>query len=156
MSTVYCLEILRASPDYKRPSASSSVFFFPNPYDANEKRRKEKRDYYQGFMSYLKESGEKVPKDVDNLDEDEAQDYIYHDSYMDMIPFESTLYEVTIEGDRVTSKRIPFPQCEKLEGYVSSSEEECQEEYEGDGEYKEYEGEYEENKEYDPPLKCNF
>jgi hypothetical protein len=129
---VYCLEILRAYPDRKRPSASSSVFFFPNPYDANEKRRQEKRKYYEDFMTHLKEIADRVPKDIDNIDEDEAQDYFYMENYMDMQPFSATLYEVTLEDTSVTSKRIPFPKCEKIEGYVTEEDSEKEEENEND------------------------
>ncbi len=106
---LYCLQIERAMPSYKRPSASSSIFHFKTIEEADEKRRAEKKEYYEGFLQHLEENGEDVPDDIDLLDEDEAQTYIYYDSYMDMLPFSATLYLIEVEDDSLSSKRIPFP-----------------------------------------------
>lgn len=106
---LYCLEIVKAYPDYKRPYVSVDVCHYKNIDAADNKRREEKRKYYESFCQFLEETGENVPKDVDKIDEDEAQDYIYNDSYMDMIPFSATLYLIEMEDDLVTSKRISFP-----------------------------------------------
>ena len=111
---LYCLQIERARPG-KRPYASMSVYHFKTIEEADEKRRNEKREYYEGFLQHLEEEGEDVPKDIDLLDEDEAQSYIYYDSYMDMLPFSATLYVIEIEDDSISSKRIPFPVSAKLE-----------------------------------------
>ena len=115
---LYCLTITKAYPDYKRPYVSVSTYHFLTKEDANEKRREEKRIYYQDFLDFLKMHGDPVPKDVDNIDEDDAQtEYIYSDSYMDMEPFSATLYEITFEEDLVRSKRINFPPSNIIEGY---------------------------------------
>lgn len=115
---LYCLEITKAYPDYKRPYASVSTYHFLTKEDANEKRRQEKRNYYEGFLQFLRDFDSPVPKDIDNIDEDVAQtDYIYSDTYMDMEPFCANLYEITIEDDLITSKRINFPPSNIIEGY---------------------------------------
>ena len=120
---VYCLKIDKAYPDYKRPYASSSVYHFATIEDANEKRKIEKRNYYEGFLQHLRECCDDVPKDIDNIDEDRAQtDYIYYDSYMDMEPFSAILYEITSEDNVITSKRINFPKTELIEGYEINEE----------------------------------
>ena len=106
---LYCLEIVRAYPDYKRPYVSVNVYHFKSIDEADNKRREEKRKYYESFCQFLEETGEDVPKDVDNIDEDEAQSYIYSDNYMDMAPFSATLYLIEMEDDIVTSKRVAFP-----------------------------------------------
>jgi len=111
---LYCLEIVRARPDYKRPYVSVSTYHFKSLEEADNKRRQEKRDYYESFCSFLEENGDDVPKDVDEIDEDEAQNYIYSDSYMDMAPFSATLYLIEMDEDSITSKRISFPR-EKLD-----------------------------------------
>lgn len=116
MSKLYCVKVVLAYPDYKRPYASSHIQHFDDIEKANEYRRKEKREYYESFQEYLRESDEPVPKDIDNLDEDKAYEYIYSDSYMDMLPFEATLYEVSF-GNFISSKMIPFPPCDKIEGF---------------------------------------
>ena len=114
---LYCLEIVKAYPDYKRPYVSTNLYHFKDPYSANEKRREEKLNYYQNFIEYLEETEDKKIEDIDDLDEDEAQtDYIYSDSYMDMSPFTATLYEIYINDDIIKSKRISFPVTNKIEG----------------------------------------
>ena len=124
MNTLYCLEIVKAYPDYKRPYATSSVYHYSTIEDANEKRRTEKRLYYDSFLQFLRECCEPVPKDIDNIDEDEAQtNYIYSDYYMEMEPFLATLYEITIENDLVKSKRINFPKTDLIEGYETNEDE---------------------------------
>ena len=112
---LYCLKIERACPDYKRPYCSVSVHHYLTIEEADEKRRREKQKYYKDFLTYLDECGEEVPKDVDEIDEDEAQDYFYRDSYMDMMPFDCILYVIEIQDDSITSKTIPFPKSEKLD-----------------------------------------
>lgn len=110
MSQIYCLTIVKAYPDYKRPYASTCVYHFSTIHDANEKRRQEKAKYYEDFIEYLKDTENKEVKDIDELDEDEAQtDWIYADSYMDMEPFSATLHEIIIENDLIQSRRINFP-----------------------------------------------
>lgn len=111
---LYCVEIVRAYPDYKRPYVSVTVHHFKTLNEADEKRREEKRKYYENFCEFLEENGEDVPKDVDQIDEDEAQNYLYSDSYMDMAPFSCTLYLIEMDDDSITSKRISFP-GEKLD-----------------------------------------
>jgi len=119
---LYCLTVVRAYPDYKRPYSSTSVYHFATIEDANEKRRKEKRKYYENFLEFLRECCQPVPKDIDNIDEDEAQtDFVYIDTYMDMEPFSAILYEIVMEEDFITSKRIEFPKTDIIEGY-----EECE------------------------------
>ena len=114
---MFCLHIVKAHPDYKRPYASAQVFHFATKEDANEKRREEKRKYYKSFLEYLESVEELIPQDIDNLDEDVAQtDFIYVDSYMDMQPFTSTLYEIDMEEDFITSKRVEFPKTNIIEG----------------------------------------
>jgi hypothetical protein len=106
---LYCLEVQRAYPDYKRPYASVNVYHFKTIDEADNKRREEKKRYYESFCEFLEETGEDVPTDVDKIDEDEAQNYFYSESYMDMAPFSATLYEIQFDDDTVTSKRISFP-----------------------------------------------
>jgi Lon protease-like protein len=121
MSKLYCVKIVTAFPDYKRPYASCYIEHFNDIESANEFRRKEKREYYESFQQYLRKFSEPVPKDIDNLDEEKAQDYIYSDTYMDMSPFEATLYEISF-GNYISSKMIDFPICEKIEGNETSEE----------------------------------
>lgn len=106
---IYCLEILTAHPCYKRPSASSSLFFYTSEKEANEKRREEKSIYYESFMEQLKKEDDEDDIDVDDINEEDASRFIYTNSYMDMEPFSSTLYEVSIDGNQVTYKIIPPP-----------------------------------------------
>lgn len=110
---LYCLEIVRAFPDYKRPYASVDVYHFLTIKEANEKRREEKRQYYLNFIESLEE-GE--IKDIDNVNEEKAEEYIYSDSYMQMEPFSATLYLVHIETGTITSEIIPFPISNDIEG----------------------------------------
>lgn len=106
---LYCLEVVQAHPDWKRPYASAQTFHFVTKEEANEKRRELKQKYYDNFLQYLEEAAEDVPDDIDKIDEDEAQSYIYFESYMDMAPFTATVYEIKHEDDHVTSKRVSFP-----------------------------------------------
>ena len=106
---IYCLQIEKSFPDYKRPYATHIVQHCMTVEEANERRREEKKEYYEGYLDYLKESGEDVPEDIDDLDEDESQDYIFRESYMDMPPFTATLYEIKIEEDGIIKTRCPFP-----------------------------------------------
>lgn len=106
---IYCLQIEEAKPDYKRPYSNHLIFHCKTVEEANERRREEKTEYYEDYLNYLEEHGEKVPKDVDDIDEDEARDYIFATSYMDMAPFSATLYEIKIEDDAIIKTRIPFP-----------------------------------------------
>ena len=100
---LYSLVIVKAHPDYKRPYSTTDVYYFLNPGDANEKRREEKRSYYQDFLKYLEE------EDIDKIDEDDLQSEIYADSYMDMEPFSAQLYEINIENDTIVTKKLRFP-----------------------------------------------
>ena len=106
---IYCLQIEECFPDYKRPYATHIVQHCTSVEEANERRREEKGRYYEGYLEYLKESGEKVPEDIDDIDEDEAQSFFYRESYMDMAPFTATLYEIKIEDDGIIKTRCPFP-----------------------------------------------
>lgn len=113
---LYCLEIVCAHPDYKRPYASVEVFHFLSSEEANEKRKQKKLEYYSDFVDMLEADGT-VIKDIDDVDDRSEQDaYFYQDSYMDMEPFAATLYEIHIEDGNITSKSIPFPFSEKIEG----------------------------------------
>ena len=108
---LFCLEIVKAFPDYKRPYTITNVYHYLDINVANDKRREEKSEYYKNFIENLE------IKDIDDLDEDEAQtDFIYYDSYMDMEPFSATLYEIEMDEDYIKSKRIPFPVTNKIEG----------------------------------------
>ncbi len=113
---IYGVHIVTAHPDHKRPYANAYVEYFKSIEECNEYRRKEKIKYYKGFQEYLREEGLDVPKDIDNLDEDKADDYIFSDSYMDMPPFDATLYEITLNENEVKSKIIEFPLNDKIEG----------------------------------------
>ena len=106
---LYCLQIEEAKPDYKRPYSNHLLFHCKTVEEANERRREEKKEYYAEYLNYLEENGEDVPKDVDDIDEDESRDYFYRDSYMDMAPFSATLYEIKIEDDAIIKTRLPFP-----------------------------------------------
>jgi hypothetical protein len=106
---LYCLQIEESYPDYKRPFASHQIFHYKTFEQANEKRREEKGKYYEQYLEHLKENGEEVPKDVDDIDEDESRDFIFHDSYMDMAPFSAAIYEIVIEDDAIIKTRMPFP-----------------------------------------------
>lgn len=106
---LYCLQIEEAHPDRKRPYTTTQSFHCMTLKEANERRREEKKRYYEGYLDYLKESGEKVPEDIDDIDEDEAQSFFYRESYMDMAPFTATLYEIKIEDDGIIKTRCPFP-----------------------------------------------
>lgn len=110
MSKIYCLEIIKAFPDPKRPYSSTNIYHFTDKFSANEKRRQEKTKYYEDFIDYLKKDEDMIIKDIDDLDEDEAQtDWVYCFSYMDMPPFSATLYEIEMIDDYIKSKRIKFP-----------------------------------------------
>ena len=106
---LYCLQIEEAKPDCKRPYSNHLIFHCKTVEEANERRREEKKEYYAEYLNYLEENGEEVPKDVDEIDEDESRDYFYRDSYMDMAPFSATLYEIKIEDDAIIKTRLPFP-----------------------------------------------
>lgn len=103
---LYSLVIVKAHPDYKRPYSTTDVYYFLNREDANEKRREEKRSYYQDFLKYLEEDDQ---KDIDQIDEDDLQSEIYADAYMDMEPFSAQLYEINIENDTIVTKKLRFP-----------------------------------------------
>ena len=116
MLTFYCLKIVRAYPDYKRPYANASVYHFMSIQEAELKRKEEKRIYYQQFLHWL-ENPEEI--DMDKID-DECYDLCYADSYMDQEPFEAVLYEITFQnsttpGDRIKSREIPFPKTPHLD-----------------------------------------
>lgn len=113
---LYCLEIVRAYPDYKRPYASVDVYHFLTIKEANEKRREEKQKYYHDFIDSLEES-ERI-KDIDKINEEKAEEYIYYDSCMEMQPFSATLYEIHIETGTITSEVISFPISDVIEGTV--------------------------------------
>ena len=119
---LYCLQIEEAKPDYKRPYSNHLVFHCKTVEEANERRREEKKEYYTDYLNYLEENGEEVPKDVDDIDEDEVQDYIYKNSFMDMAPFSATLYEIKIEDDAIIKTRLPFPTSISSGESVESSE----------------------------------
>ena len=119
---IYCLHIEEARPDYKRPSASMAVYHCKTIEEANERRREEKKQYYAEYLNYLEENGEDVPKDIDDVDEDAAQDYFYRDSFMDMAPFSATLYEIKIEDDAIIKTRLPFPTSVSSGESLESSE----------------------------------
>jgi hypothetical protein len=130
---IFCLQIVKAFPDYKRPRSSTNIYHFTDEFSANEKRRQEKAKYYQDFIDYLKQDEDTIIKDIDDLDEDEAQtDWVYKDSYMDMEPFSATLYEIEIIDECIKTKRINFPNdidisdkpyepCESYETYFSNT-----------------------------------
>jgi hypothetical protein len=122
MSKLYCVHITKTYPDYKRAYVGSQVKHFLDINEANEFRREEKRKYYESFHEYLRDMDEPVPKDIDNLDEDKAYEYIYSDSYMDMPPFDAELYEIVFDDEHIESKTIDFPQCDKIEGFESYEE----------------------------------
>lgn len=129
ISTFYCVEIVCASPDYKRPYAYANVYHYLTIAEANEKRREEKREYYKRFLdsldseyydtnsAYLKDDvKEKMEEteqtkeyDVDDFDEGKMQDLIYQESYMEQEPFSATLYQIDVKDNTITSKIIPFP-----------------------------------------------
>jgi hypothetical protein len=106
---LYCLQIEMCYPHYKRPYTCNLVKHYKTFEQANEKRREEKAKYYEQYLEHLKENGEEVPKDVDDIDEDESQDYFYKNSYMDMAPFSAAIYEIVIEDDAIIKTRMPFP-----------------------------------------------
>lgn len=106
---LYTLQIEKCFPDPKHPFSTTVVHYCRTVEEANERRREEKAQYYENYLNFLKESGENVPKDVDEIDEDESQDFIFRYSFMDMAPFSATLYEIQIEDDAITKTRLPFP-----------------------------------------------
>lgn len=119
---LYCVEIVCAYPDYKRPYVSTRVYHFLTIEEANEKRREKKRKYYSDFLSALKgveeneDETNNSPKDIDEVDEEQLSQFIYVDAYMDMEPFEATLYQISIDNGNITSEVIPFPPSESIEG----------------------------------------
>ena len=111
MDTFYCLKIVRAFPDYKRPYANASVYHFLTIQEAETKRLSEKKLYYQNFIHWL-DNPESI--NVDALD-DECYDLCYADSYMDQAPFEATLYEIIFDNHTLFTKEIPFPRTNLLD-----------------------------------------
>ena len=108
---LYCLEIIRAYPDVSYPCASVSVHHFKTIAEADDRRREEKRKYYNEFEQFLNDE----TIDVDKYDEYGAKDFIYKECSMAMEPFTSNLYEIEIEEDRILSRRISFPKTDRLE-----------------------------------------
>jgi hypothetical protein len=85
------------------------VWHFKTLKEANEKRREQKREYYEDYLEYMRECGEHVPEDIDDLDDDKLVERVYSNAYMDMRPFSAIIHEIKIEEDAIVKTRVPFP-----------------------------------------------
>jgi hypothetical protein len=104
INKMYCVKITKSYPNYKS-SYDCQIEYFSNIEEANEYRKKEKRNYYEPF---LKKTGISIPKNIDELDEDMVYPYIYSKHSMINSPFEATLYEVSFDIP-ISSKIIDLP-----------------------------------------------
>ena len=104
---MYCVIITTAYPDYKRPYASVDVKHFKSEEEAKTYVKNSKVEYYKDYgvlEQYLDRfDDDEDPSKIDFYDEkvlneidDFAFDYIYADSYMDMLPFSSDIRKIEI------------------------------------------------------------
>lgn len=92
---MYYLLIEIAHPDYKRPYSDTSLYFFENIGDAEEKLSKVKTEYIED--QDLRQSNDElitIDKFDEMLESGKLGEIIYNDSYMDQPPFYSVIAEV--------------------------------------------------------------
>lgn len=85
---MFCLKVIIAYPDYKRPYAEVIVEHFESNEKAeirlNEIKLKYNNDFGIENMNLFE------------MSEEDLSRYIYEDSYMDQIPFDFEIFEVKI------------------------------------------------------------
>ena len=86
---MYCLKVITACPDYKRPYASVTVKHFSTKEAAEVALFELKKEYMDDWG--LEWSVEVFDK---KLKSGELSNEVYSDSYMDMEPFE---YEISLK-----------------------------------------------------------
>lgn len=95
---LWCLTVVTAQPDYKRPYSETSVFHFETEEDARKRARKAKIDYYIDWgMLEDEEDAENITDTRLEELEDKSYDHVYGDSYMDMSPVDTTVCKVKIQ-----------------------------------------------------------
>lgn len=93
-----------AYPDYKRPSVSTRTKFFANKAEAEEYVKDQKRKYYNDH-SVKEDQIITSEEDPDSYDEI-AEDIIYYDYYMDIVPFDAIIYNVHEELEKQKNKSL--------------------------------------------------
>jgi hypothetical protein len=89
---MYCVLITTCYPDHKMPSTRSWVTFFKNKTDAEKYIKDEKRKYYNYFGVHCENIDPET--DPDQYDE-EAEEIIYGDAYMENEPFSWEIIDVS-------------------------------------------------------------
>ena len=84
---VWCLEVLIARPDFKRPSAELKVLHFNSKEKADAKLAELKKEYMDDFDA---------EDEVVDIDSEEHYDRVFLESYMDLQPFYCKVYKVEV------------------------------------------------------------
>jgi hypothetical protein len=100
---MFCLKVVIAHPDWKRPCVDIIVEHYKNKEDAEKRLNKIKLQYIEDFnltTDILNSSDNQNLISIEDLDKiienGLLSDYIYQDSYMSHVPFECEIYQVII------------------------------------------------------------
>ena len=100
---IYCVSIVYAYPNYKRPWADHGVWHYKTLEEAEAKERKEKAKFYKKINYELSKDGENYVRcDEDDgvvINEEQLHEKYFrlHAAYMDMLPFDSSIETIEIE-----------------------------------------------------------
>jgi hypothetical protein len=93
----WCVTVIEACPDYKRPCSNTTVMHFRNEADAQSFARE---IWIQKFIQYELIDADDVDTITDEMIEkldEQLCDIIYCDSYMDMPPIEVRVSKIVCE-----------------------------------------------------------
>ena len=91
---MYCLKVVIARPDHKRPDAKVIVKHYGTRNEAEEGLKEIKQEYIGDFD----DEDLTVEKLDEMMEKGELDDYVYVDCFMDIPAFEAEIFEVKPEG----------------------------------------------------------
>lgn len=88
---VYCLKVIIARPDYKRPSVRVIVEHFSTEVSAQARLNEIKEEY---IGDYFDEDSLTIDEFDTMLKDGSVEERVYADAYMDMPPFDAKIFRV--------------------------------------------------------------
>jgi len=94
---MFCLKVIIAHPDYKRPYTTVIVEHFKTKEEAIDRLNKIKLDYINDHDLVEGDDIAELIEEFDNLlNSSKLSEYIYGDAYTDQLPFEWDIFEVIL------------------------------------------------------------